>query len=52
MERAKGRRIIQLVSIVGGVAAFVWALRERWISIDAPREEEPPSFRVSNGAKT
>lgn len=51
MERAKGRRIIQVVSIVAGLVALGWTMRERMISIDTPRDEEPPSFRVNNGAK-
>ena len=56
MERAQanrilGRRIVQLVTVIGGLVALAWAMRERMISIDVPREDEPPSFRVSNGAR-
>jgi polyhydroxyalkanoate synthase len=35
-----------VVGILGGVGAVIWAMRERFISIAAPREPEPPTFRV------
>ena len=38
--------MVRLVGIVAGVATVVWAMRERFISIAAPREPEPPTFRV------
>lgn len=40
------KKLARLVGIVGGVAAVLWAMRDRLISIAAPREPEPPKFRV------
>lgn len=40
------RKIAKIVGFVGGVAAVVWAMRDRLISIAAPREPQPPTFRV------
>lgn len=40
------RRLARVVSILAGIGAVIWAMRERFISIAAPREPEPPSFRV------
>ena len=40
------KKLARLVGVVGGVAAVIWAMRERLVSIAAPREPEPPRFRV------
>lgn len=40
------KRLARVVGVLGGLAAVIWAMRERFISIAAPRESEPPSFRV------
>lgn len=40
------KKLARLVTVVGGVAAVIWAMRERLVSIAAPREPEPPKFRV------
>ncbi|MGH8926052.1 MAG: hypothetical protein ACRDWA_15665 [Acidimicrobiia bacterium] len=50
MEKRKGgRRVVKLLTIVGGLAALLWAMRDRLISIPSEREEKPPSFRANNG---
>jgi predicted flap endonuclease-1-like 5' DNA nuclease len=46
-------RVWKIVGIVGGIAALVWAMRDRFISVATSREPEPPSFRTpkhENGA--
>ncbi len=40
------KRLARILGVVGGVVAVVWAMRDRLISITAPREPEPPRFRV------
>lgn len=40
------KRFARLIGLVGGVAAVLWAMRDRLISIAAPAEPEPPKFRV------
>ena len=32
--------------MIGGIVAVIWAMRDRLVSIAAPREPEPPRFRV------
>ncbi|MGH8959221.1 MAG: hypothetical protein ACRDVK_11185 [Acidimicrobiia bacterium] len=50
MENQGGsRRLMKLLTIVGGLAALLWAMRDRFISIPTEREKIPPSFRASNG---
>jgi hypothetical protein len=41
------RRFLRVVAILGALAGLAWAMRERMISIQAPREETPPTFRVA-----
>lgn len=48
-KKAGGRRVVKLLTFVGGLAALLWALRDRLISIPTEREESPPSFRAANG---
>ncbi|HUO47051.1 MAG TPA: hypothetical protein VM470_09505 [Acidimicrobiia bacterium] len=40
------KRLLRFIAVVGAVAGVAWAMRDRLISIPAPREESPPSFRV------
>ena len=40
------KRLLRVVAVIGALAGVAWALRERLISIPAPREQEPPTFRV------
>ncbi len=39
------KRVAKVIGFVGGVAAIVWAMRDRFISVATSREPEPPSFR-------
>jgi hypothetical protein len=45
-------RAARLVALVAGLAALVWAMRDRFISLVVPREPEPPTFRVAPPAPT
>ncbi len=38
-------RLAKIVGVVGAGAAVVWAMRDRFISVAASREPEPPVFR-------
>jgi predicted flap endonuclease-1-like 5' DNA nuclease len=40
------KKLARALGILGGVAAVIWAMRDRFVSIAAPHEPEPPSFRV------
>ena len=42
------RRIAKIIGFVGGVAAVVWAMRDRFVSVAASREPEPPTFRTGS----
>ena len=39
-------KLAKVLGIAGGVAAVIWAIRDRFITVTAPREPEPPTFRV------
>jgi predicted flap endonuclease-1-like 5' DNA nuclease len=39
-------KVARIVGFVGGVAAIVWAMRDRFISVAVSREPEPPTFRT------
>lgn len=39
------KRLAKILGILGGVAAVVWAMRDRFISVATSREPVPPSFR-------
>ncbi|HEU4895152.1 MAG TPA: helix-hairpin-helix domain-containing protein [Acidimicrobiia bacterium] len=39
------KRIAKIIGFVGGAAAVIWAMRDRFISVATSREPEPPSFR-------
>lgn len=41
------KKVAKFLGVVGGVAAVLWAMRDRLISIAAPKEPEPPRFRVA-----
>jgi predicted flap endonuclease-1-like 5' DNA nuclease len=41
------KRLAQVVGIVGGALALIWAMRDRFISVAASREPEPPVFRAA-----
>jgi predicted flap endonuclease-1-like 5' DNA nuclease len=38
-------KVAKIVGFVGGVAALIWAMRDRFISVAVSREPEPPAFR-------
>ncbi len=40
------KRLAKILGIVGGVAAVIWAMRDRFISVATSREPVPPSFRA------
>ena len=39
------KRMARIISFVAGVAALIWAMRDRFISLALPREPQPPAFR-------
>lgn len=39
------KRVAKAVGIIGGAVAIIWAMRDRFISVAASREPEPPVFR-------
>ena len=41
------KRIAQVVAVIAGIAAVVWAMRDRFISVATSREPLPPSFRAT-----
>jgi predicted flap endonuclease-1-like 5' DNA nuclease len=44
------KKVAKLLGFVGGVAAVLWAMRDRLVSIAAPKEPEPPRFRVADSS--
>ena len=40
-------RLAKVIGVLGGVAAVVWAMRDRFISVATSREPEPPTFRAT-----
>ena len=40
------KRLAKIIGFVGGVAALVWAMRDRFVSVATSREPEPPTFKV------
>lgn len=38
-------KVAKIVGFVGGIAALVWAMRDRFISVAVSREPEPPAFK-------
>ncbi len=41
------KRLAKVVGILGALAAVVWAMRDRFISVAISREPEPPAFRAT-----
>ena len=41
------KKLAKVVGLVGGVAALLWAMRDRFISVATSREPEAPTFRVA-----
>lgn len=39
------KRLARLLSFAAAVAALIWAMRDRFISVALPREPQPPAFR-------
>ncbi len=39
------KRFVRILSFLAGVAAIIWAMRDRFISLALPREPQPPAFR-------
>lgn len=39
------KRIAKIIGFIGGAAAVIWAMRDRFISVATSREPEPPAFR-------
>lgn len=46
------RRVTKVIGLIGGVAAVIWAMRDRFISVATSREPEPPSFRSESSPVT
>ena len=46
------KRLAKVIGIVGGAVALVWAMRDRFISVAASREPEPPVLRTTMPAPT
>ncbi len=44
------KRLAKLLGFLGGLAAVGWAMRDRLITIAAPKEPTPPTFRVAQPA--
>lgn len=40
------KRLAKVVGFVGGAIAVVWAMRDRFISVAASREPQPPHFKT------
>jgi len=41
------KRLAKVIGIVGGTLALIWAMRDRFISVAASREPEPPVLRAT-----
>jgi predicted flap endonuclease-1-like 5' DNA nuclease len=46
------KRLAKVMGFVGGVAAVVWAMRDRFVSVATSREPEPPTFRSGSSDKS
>lgn len=40
-------RLAKVIGFIGGAAAVVWAMRDRFVSVATSREPEPPAFRAA-----
>ena len=41
------KKLAKVVGIVGGAAAVLWAMRDRFVSVATSREPEAPTFRTA-----
>jgi polyhydroxyalkanoate synthase len=41
------KRLAKVIGIIGGTIALIWAMRDRFISVAASREPEPPVLRAT-----
>jgi len=41
------KRMAKVIGIVGGTVALIWAMRDRFISVAASREPEPPVLKAT-----
>lgn len=39
------KRLARILGVLGGLAALVWAMRDRFVSVAISREPVPPAFR-------
>ncbi len=42
------KTLAKVIGVVGATAAVIWAMRDRFISVAASREPEPPVLRVAS----
>lgn len=40
------KRVAKIIGFIGGIAAVVWAMRDRFVSVATSREPIPPAFRT------
>ena len=40
------KNLAKAIGLVGGAAAVLWAMRDRFVSVATSREPEPPTFRT------
>lgn len=40
------KRLATIIGFLGGVAAVIWAMRDRFISVAISREPQPPAFKA------
>ncbi len=40
------KKMAKVIGLVGGAAAVLWAVRDRFVSVATSREPEPPTFRA------
>ena len=45
------KKLVKFIGLVGAAAAVFWAMRDRFISVAASREPEPPAFRATRPAE-
>jgi predicted flap endonuclease-1-like 5' DNA nuclease len=41
------KRVTKVAGFVGAALALIWAVRDRFISVAASREPQPPAFRIA-----
>lgn len=46
------KRLAKVLGFFAGIGAVAWAMRDRLITIAAPKEPTPPTFRVASGPAT